>query len=105
MQSCCSSLRFNEHSYWHQIEEILAYVSWGLSKILDREALNELVCLEYSASVDMFEPTSSPFQPKISYDGSQEVTQEQNFILNLLQHMRAEQGGETLQKSTQSMII
>lgn len=35
---------------------------------------------------------------EVSYAVSQEATQEQGFILNLLQQVRAEQGGETLQK-------
>ena len=35
---------------------------------------------------------------EVSYDASQEPTQEQSFVLNLLQQVRAEQGGETLQK-------
>lgn len=35
---------------------------------------------------------------QVSYDASQEATQEQSFILNLLQQVRAEQGGETVQK-------
>ena len=33
-----------------------------------------------------------------SYDVSQEANQEQSFILNLLQQVRAEQGGETFQE-------
>ena len=35
---------------------------------------------------------------EVSYDVSQEATQEQNFVLNLLQQGRAEQDGERFKK-------